>query len=78
MFRLSAQRTLRTASRVSFARTYATQSGPNVLVLLEHKNGSLDSASLSALTAAKSLGGQVTGLVVGGDEVSGIVEQAKK
>ncbi|KAJ7268816.1 electron transfer flavoprotein alpha subunit [Mycena haematopus] len=39
----------------------------------------IDSASLSALTAAEQLGGQVTGLVVGGpDHLPGVVEQAKK
>jgi electron transfer flavoprotein alpha subunit len=49
------------------------------LVLLEHREGNIDSGSLSAVTAAQALGGQVTGLVVGSpDEVKGVVEKAKK
>jgi len=60
-------------------RRYATVPGPHALVFLEHRAGVIDSGSLSALTAAQQLGGQVTGLVVGGpDEVKGVVEKAKK
>ncbi|EPS94144.1 electron transfer flavo protein alpha subunit [Fomitopsis schrenkii] len=60
-------------------RRYATVPGPHTLVFLEHRAGVIDSGSLSALTAAQQLGGQVTGLVVGGpDEVKGVVEKAKK
>ncbi|KAI0743625.1 electron transfer flavoprotein alpha subunit [Daedaleopsis nitida] len=63
----------------SFCRRYATTSGPHALVFLEHREGAIDSGSLSALTAAQQLGGQVTGLVVGApDQVKGVVEQAKK
>jgi electron transfer flavoprotein alpha subunit len=61
------------------ARSYATAASPHALVFLEHRQGDLDSASLSALTAASQLGGQVTGLVVGSpEEVPSIVEKAKK
>jgi electron transfer flavoprotein alpha subunit len=60
-------------------RTYATASQPHALLLLEHRGGAIESASLSALTAAHKLGGQVTGLVVGAsDQIGAIVEQAKK
>jgi electron transfer flavoprotein alpha subunit len=46
---------------------------------LEHRSGIIEPGSLSALTAAEQLGGQVTGLIVGGpDEVQGIVDKAKK
>ncbi|KAH9935631.1 electron transfer flavoprotein alpha subunit [Fomitopsis serialis] len=66
------------ASR-SLCRRYATVPGPHALVFLEHRAGVIDSGSLSALTAAQQLGGEVTGLVVGGpDEVKGVVEKAKK
>ncbi|KAF9469878.1 DHS-like NAD/FAD-binding domain-containing protein [Collybia nuda] len=65
-------------SRV-FSRFYATPASPHALVLLEHRQGILDSGSLSALTAANQLGGQVTGLVIGApDHVQGILDQAKK
>ncbi|EPS94146.1 hypothetical protein FOMPIDRAFT_93825 [Fomitopsis schrenkii] len=60
-------------------RRYATVPGPHALVFLEHRAGVIDSGSLSALTAAQQLGGQVTGLVVRGpDEVKGVLEKAKK
>ncbi|KAL7281394.1 hypothetical protein ACG7TL_004706 [Trametes sanguinea] len=60
-------------------RGYASAAGPHALVLLEHRAGVIESGSLSALTAAQQLGGQVTGLVVGApDEVKGVVEKAKK
>jgi electron transfer flavoprotein alpha subunit len=63
----------------ALARAYATSPSPHALVFLEHRHGAIDSGSLSALTAAEQLGGQVTGLVVGGpDEVQGVVEKAKK
>ncbi|KAJ3570901.1 hypothetical protein NP233_g4094 [Leucocoprinus birnbaumii] len=64
-------------SRV-FLRTYATATSPHALVFLEHRQGVIDSGSLSALTAAGQLGGKVSALVVGGSEhVPGVVEQAK-
>jgi electron transfer flavoprotein alpha subunit len=66
------------ARRVIY-RTYATAALPHALVLLEHRNGSIEPSSLAALSAANQLGGQVTGLVVGGPgQVDGIVEAAKK
>jgi electron transfer flavoprotein alpha subunit len=49
------------------------------LVFLEHQQGVLESGSLSALTAAQQLGGEVSGLIVGSSEqVQGVVEKAKK
>ncbi|PIL36259.1 hypothetical protein GSI_01921 [Ganoderma sinense ZZ0214-1] len=63
----------------SLCRRYATASNPHALVFLEHRDGVIDSGSLSALTAAQQLGGQVTGLVIGApDQVNGVVENAKK
>ncbi|KAH9859042.1 electron transfer flavoprotein alpha subunit [Lenzites betulinus] len=63
----------------SLARRYATAAGPHALVLLEHRAGVIEPGSLSALTAAQQLGGQVTGLVLGApSEVQGVVEKAKK
>ncbi|KAI0793193.1 electron transfer flavoprotein alpha subunit [Abortiporus biennis] len=61
------------------SRTYATAAGPHALVFLEHRDGAIDSGSLSALAAAQELGGQVTGLVVGGPEqLQTVVPKAKK
>ncbi|KAJ8583244.1 hypothetical protein M405DRAFT_829040 [Rhizopogon salebrosus TDB-379] len=55
----------------ALARSYATAASPHAL-------GNLDSASLSALTAASQLRGEVTGLVVGNPEdVPSAVEKAK-
>lgn len=60
-------------------RSYATGTSPHALVFLEHQQGVLESGSLSALTAAQQLGGEVSGLIVGGSEhVQGVVEKAKK
>ncbi|KAI0297120.1 DHS-like NAD/FAD-binding domain-containing protein [Russula brevipes] len=61
------------------ARAYATAASPHALVFLEHRNGAIEPASLSALTAAQQLGGSVTGLIVGGpDQVPTVLERAKK
>lgn len=62
-----------------FSRTYATASSPHALVFLEHRAGTIEPGSLSALTAAGQLGGKVTGLVVGApDEVKQVVGNARK
>ncbi|KAJ2931213.1 hypothetical protein H1R20_g5801, partial [Candolleomyces eurysporus] len=66
-------------SRPIACRTYATATSPHALVFLEHRKGVIEAGSLSALTAAKQLGGQVSALIVGDSEhVNGVVEQAKK
>ncbi|KAM6501993.1 DHS-like NAD/FAD-binding domain containing protein [Amanita muscaria] len=60
------------------SRTYATAASPHALVFLEHNDGAISPGSLSALTAASKLGGQVTGLIVGGpDHVQNAVEKAR-
>lgn len=67
------------SSRRLITRAYATATSPHALVLLEHKNGAIEPASLSALTAAQQLGGAVTGLVIGSpDQVPAVLEGAKK
>lgn len=72
-------RTLSTFSRREFVRTYATAASPHALVFLEHRAGVIDSGSLSALSAAEQLGGEVSALVVGSsDHVQSVVEKAKK
>jgi electron transfer flavoprotein alpha subunit len=63
----------------SLNRAYATAASPRALVLLEHKNGAIESGSLSALTAAQQLGGSVTGLILGApDHLPTVLESAKK
>ena len=73
---------LRTSSilcRRAFARSYATATSPHALVFLEHRGGVLESGSLSALTAAEQLGGEISALVVGSAEhVPNVVDQVKK
>ena len=65
--------------RRTLARAYATSASPHALVLLEHRQGVIDSASLSALTAAQKLGGKVTGLIVGDSaQVQSAVRNAQK
>ncbi|KAF5370855.1 hypothetical protein D9758_001881 [Tetrapyrgos nigripes] len=65
-------------ARPLFARAYASPSSPHALLFLDHRKGVIDPGSLSALTAASQLGGQVTGLVVGAnDHVSSVLEKAK-
>ena len=60
-------------------RTYATAANPHALVYLEHSGGVIDSASLSALSAAQKLGGPVTGLLVGSaEEVKEVLPKAQK
>lgn len=67
------------SSRRLITRAYATATSPCALVLLEHKDGAIEPASLSALTAAQQLGGAVTGIVIGSpDQVPAVVERAKK
>ncbi|KAK4688556.1 electron transfer flavoprotein alpha subunit, partial [Tremellales sp. Uapishka_1] len=49
------------------------------LVFLEHKNGKLNDSSLHAVTAARSLEGDVSGIVTGSkSEVDGVLEEVKK
>lgn len=68
-----------TTLRPALLRTYATAAGPHALVLLEHRGGVIESSSLSALTAAEKLGGEVTGLVVGSpEEVQQVLPKAQK
>ncbi|KAJ7647109.1 electron transfer flavoprotein alpha subunit [Roridomyces roridus] len=63
----------------AFLRAYSSAQSPHALVFLEHRQGTIDSGSLSALTAAQQLGGPVTGLIVGApDSLQGVVQQAKK
>lgn len=48
------------------ARGYATEAGAaKTLLIVEHKAGKVNPATLNALSAAQSLGGEVVGLVAG-------------
>ncbi|EAU91510.1 electron transfer flavoprotein alpha-subunit [Coprinopsis cinerea okayama7 len=73
---------LRTTARVwrrACTRSYATVTQPHALVFLEQRQGVLEPGSLSAVTAAGQLGGQVSALIVGDKaHVASAVEEAKK
>lgn len=67
----------------SLRRCYATPASStgaaHALVFVEHNNGSINPGSLSALTAAQNLGGQVSLLIVGNDEsLSDVVDKARR
>ena len=66
--------------RALLYRSYATDTGsPHALVFLEHTDGAISAGSLSALTAAQKLGGQVSALIVGSPErVPSVVDKAKR
>lgn len=73
--------TLRVLNKVAVARGYASAATtPSALVLLEHRGSHLVPATFNAVTAARKLGGKVTGLIVSGSESDsqGAVEQAQK
>lgn len=62
-------------------KSYATISTtlPNTLLLLEHRDDLIMPATLNAVTAAKSLGGTITGLIVGdANNTIKVVDIAKK
>lgn len=66
-----------TRSFASSARRSAEET--NALLLLEHRGTHLVPATLNAITAARALGGKVTGLIVGEEgKTDGAVEEAKK
>lgn len=78
---LTAASALRAASRVAVpARGFASTSAAfaNTLVFIEHKNGAVSPASLSAITAAQKLGGDVHGVVLGGSNAKEVAEKAAK
>ncbi|KZT56139.1 electron transfer flavo protein, alpha subunit [Calocera cornea HHB12733] len=61
------------------ARSYATPAHPSTLLYLEHAGGKITGGSLSALTAAKLLGGDVTGVLLGSKEqVDEVLPKATK
>ncbi|KAI4143746.1 MAG: hypothetical protein LQ340_006888, partial [Diploschistes diacapsis] len=49
----------------------------STLAILEQRNGALNQSSLCAVTAAKKLGGSITGFVAGSN-ISGVAEEAAK
>lgn len=62
---------LRTLSASRLQRLLST------LALLEQNNGKLNTGSLSAVTAAKQLGGPITAFVAGGN-IKSVAEEAAK
>ncbi|KAG8921660.1 Electron transfer flavoprotein alpha-subunit [Tulasnella sp. 418] len=75
--RLSANNVARFSTRNAQQLRYASSS--NSLLIIEHQNGKIDAGSLSALTAASQIGGEVTGLIYGAPgEIEQVIESAKK
>ncbi|EJD52448.1 electron transfer flavo protein alpha-subunit [Auricularia subglabra TFB-10046 SS5] len=67
------------SARLARVRFYASAPSPHALLFIEHRGGAIESGTLSALTAAKQLGGAVTGLLVGApDEVEPVLPHARK
>ncbi|KAK4699371.1 electron transfer flavoprotein alpha subunit, partial [Phenoliferia sp. Uapishka_3] len=76
-------RTLASSSTLPFSvvrsRAASSRRNASTLILLEHRDNKLVPASLNAITAAKKVGGKVTGLIVGEQgKVDGVVEGSKK
>lgn len=79
MLSRSVRTTTLQAVRNAQLRYASTAGGPSSLLLIEHNAGKIDAGSLSALTAASQMGGEVTGLIVGSpEEIKPIIEKAKK
>lgn len=57
---------------------YSTSSSINTLVLLEHDNKTINSASLAAISAAQKIGGQISALLFTTSADSSVVQQASK
>ena len=67
------------ASNVGVRRAFSTSRAQrDALVYLEHRDGKLNAGSLSAVTAASQVDGNVVGLVAGADSVDSVIEEAKK
>jgi Electron transfer flavoprotein domain len=77
--RCSALRAVRSSTQVSCRRTYNSSLARllSTLAILEQRDGKLNSGSLCAVTAAKRLGGSVTGFIAGSN-IKNVAEQAAK
>ncbi|WWD22049.1 hypothetical protein CI109_106537 [Kwoniella shandongensis] len=76
MFVRAALRTSRLSAPLS---SLAQRRLASSLVYLEHKGGKLNDSSLNAVTAAKTLGGDLAGIVVGSKaDVDGVLDEVKK
>ncbi|WVQ97815.1 hypothetical protein IAU59_004930 [Kwoniella sp. CBS 9459] len=79
-----ARAALRTSRLSTSAATLASSAAlrrrlASSLVFLEHKDGKLNDSSLSAVTAAKVLGDDTAGIVIGSKaDVDGVLEEVKK
>lgn len=77
--RHSALRTLRISSFSTLHRTHTSSLARllSTLAVLEQRDGKLNAGSLCAVTAAKKLGGSVTGFLAGSN-IKPVAEQAAK
>lgn len=69
-----------TSSGLASLRTFATTRAAlaNTLLVLEHKKGEINPASLVAATAAGKVGGDVDALIVGNSDLDPVVDAATK
>lgn len=65
------------AGPIPIASLSAVSRSLSALAVLEQKDGKLNHGSLGAVTAAKKLGGSVTGFVAGGN-IKAVAEEAAK
>ncbi|MBW0546075.1 hypothetical protein O181_085790, partial [Austropuccinia psidii MF-1] len=64
-----------------FSNSITQLNGANTLVFVEHRAGKINSSTLSALSAAQHLGGELTGLITGSSKTAGLneaIEAAKQ
>ena len=74
-------RLARPLTQPALRRSYATEAGgaSKTLLLIEHRDGKISPATLSALTASQALGGEVVGLLAtDGDSADAVKNAAKK
>lgn len=63
------------------ARAFSASSSAgaaSALLLISHKSGEIVPATYNAITAAKALGGKVTGVVVGDESAKSVAEKAQR
>lgn len=62
----------------SFSASAAAGAGSSALLLISHKSGEIVPATYNAITAARALGGKVTGVVVGDESARSVAEKAQR
>ncbi|KAL7424395.1 Electron transfer flavoprotein alpha-subunit [Cryptotrichosporon argae] len=69
----------RASTSARLARTHSLSRNASSLVVIEHKAGKLNAGSLSAVTAAKQVEGDLAGIVIGSKaDIDGVLDEVKK